>query len=1044
MNAAIPFFRSSSPTWLAASVALVLALVPSLGQTAKTPLSVALAIADNAGVVRHGWPARGGVPFPPGELDAAGVADLAVVDQQGNAVPAQFEPFVLWWGRDRSVKWLLVDVLAEVPPHGKAHYRLVRKQNVSEGSLRVSDNKSEVVVHTGRLKAVISKDRGTILDRVYLDADHDGEFASDELVIRPDRLNGSIAVSNAQDVVYGQHFEYNMWGHGGGRIEKEAFRPAGRLAEHTYASGLARPERVVVEAQGPVRATVRIEGRHLPRSQGSGVMSEGFLDYTVWLHFHADKPSIQIEHSLDNQRQDYPMHIYRIKEARLQFAMRGMEGASCVIGTEDEKTVKAGLQGRTVSLLQDSANLDRWDLYNRLRGKHGKEAKETPGYFFRAKAMLGPAVFRGYKVVEGRTWSGDDQMVISQGDHSPGWGAVDARGRGVSLFMQRMWMECPKAMRFSGRKLEAVFFPEFSPEQFQIHSSARKSHELTLAFHGSRQELARAHRDADGFLHPLVLRAQPEQYARSMAYPRHLGIQRLEERQDRHWYPHSKWNRNILTANWRTLGLKEHFNGGGMHPNYWSLFQGFLRDGGLKHWERGKVHAKWASEWIPWLIHDYSFSPQDPMPQHRLVGWGPKKLFTHKEAIQIEGWVDPYTTNIPAFSSPDKFHLDGEHLMHMWPMEWFFLSGSPIARQSVMAIGNQAKYSTHRHFFDEVADPPPSLDRLFYFDDQNHPERIPDYFYTRIYASHLLSTAWTYGATGDEWSLFYSRWLARRMLYLQRENAGVLRDRKGWARLPPWMEAEAAIAAYALFRETGDEALLDIMGAWLEFAWHEAYEPGKGMPHRFARGQEPEKFEHHWYPGVAAPLCYDALGDPKALRITTEWAQSPLPHIHKGEFLQHPAGQSAAFVLTYLLKNRKDTEQPEGITDLKARPVKGGHVMLSWTAPKDRGSSSGSASRYWIKIAPKPIVDHPSFPEELGSKLGFYQADNIENEPVPSKGGTLERFLVEQLRPHGAYGSSQKLTLRDLGSGTFFFAVKSWDQAGNLSAMSNVARVKID
>ncbi len=510
---------------------------------------------------------------------------------------------------------------------------------------------------------------------------------------------------------------------------------------------------------------------------------------------------------------------------------------------------------------------------------------------------------------------------------------------------------------------------------------------------------------------------------------------------DEHWYPHFTWDRNIYTANWRTTGMKDQFNSGGMHPNYFSLFHKYLRGGGLKIWERGEVYAKWASEWIPWLLHDYSFSAENPMPQHRIVGWGEKSLYTHREATEIKGWVNPYSTNIPGFTTPDKFHLDGEHLIHMWPFEWYYLTGSPIARQGLMATGNQAKYSTHKHFFGDISESPPSLDKLFYYDDKEHPERIPPYFYTRVYASHLLSTSWTYAATGDEASLFYARWLARRILYLQRKNNGTLGDRDNWSRIPPWQESEAAIAAYALYRETGDEEMLDIMGSWLEWAWREAYEPGKGMPHRFKRGGDPRKYEHHWYPGVAAPLSYAALGERKALKLTEEWADSSLHNIHKGKLLRYPVGQSAAYVLTYLQEKRGDVAPPQTVTDLRAEYHENGNVVLKWTAPHAEGGDS--AAGYWIKYAGRPIVSQPDFPGEVGEKIGFYHADNIRGEPAPMKEGGKEEFPVSRLAPHGAYGSGKELGIEDLDPGKYYFVIKAWDEAGNLSGISNSASITI-
>ena len=505
---------------------------------------------------------------------------------------------------------------------------------------------------------------------------------------------------------------------------------------------------------------------------------------------------------------------------------------------------------------------------------------------------------------------------------------------------------------------------------------------------------------------------------------------------------------------WKTPGLSTGFNQGGMHGNYWSAFSQYIQKNSTISYEQGMIRSKWASESIPWLIQDYSFAPKDTEMQNLLIGYREKELFTNKKSSRTKGWVTPYTTNIPAFTSPGKVHMDGEHLVHIWPFEWYYLTGSPIAKDGLMAVGNQAKYSTHRNFFKSKKKyngklkPAPLLKNINYFNDKTYPERVPWYFYTRIYSSHLLSTAMTYAATGDEASLFYAKWLVRRILYLQRQYGGVVGEKKRWANIPPWQESETAIAAFELYKETGDEELLDIMGSWLEWVWKEAYVEGKGMPHRFKRGTQKEalkKLEHHWYPGVAAPVCYTALGDKKALTLTKEWADSRLHRIKKGEFLNKPVGQSASYVLNYLEKNREDKIPPEKVSDLSAKYNKAKRVLqLNWTAPLDKGTnSSGAAKKYWIKIADKPIVDHPQFPGRLNKEMGFYHADNIKEEPLPKTAGGKEEFVIGSTAPHSAYGSGKGYQIGEFKKGTYYLVLKSWDGAGNISRLSNIAEVRI-
>lgn len=1005
---------------------------------------------NNSGIMEKESPVKGGIPIPEGLLQVEDISHLSIIDEKGSAVPAQFDPFVLWWGKDKSVKWLLVDMFADVHPNKETKYWIVKNKKQTKSDLKVFENEKVVEVVTGSIKAVISKQKGSILDTVYLDMNKDHRFSLNERLIKPDPLNGSIIVSDDQKIVYGESNIYNMWGTGGGRVKK--YKNKGHLIKHIYGSGFGKPDKVVVETNGPVRATIRIEGRHWPQGKGDGIRAEGFYYYTVWLHFYAGKSFIKIEHSLDNNRKDYPMNIYRIKDLTLGFSLDkwAVESPKFIFGGEKEE-ITGELSDGYVSLFQDSANLNRWDLNKRLKGKKGDELKKVPGYFHRAKWKIGPAAFRGYKVVTDKTWP-TKAVILGQGDHAQGWGDISTDKQGASIFVNHFWMECPKGIRLKRDRIEALLLPEFSPAQFQVHSSARKSHKITLNFHPGKLAPETIRNHSDSFRYPLLLNTDGEWYAKSLAWPRLLGISNDRSKNHRHWYPHFKWDKKIITARWKTTGFYVGFNQGGMHSNYWSIFNDFLRKGSLFSWEKAVAHAKWASEWIPWLIHDYSFSPDNTETHNLLVAYGPKKVYTNRESVQIKGWVNPYTTNIPAFTSPDKFHLDGEHLIHMWPFEWYYLTGSPIARDGLMAVGNQAKYSVHRNFFKSKPkyggrlNPAPSLDEVFYFDDRKYPKKKPWYFDTRIYSSHLLSTAWTYAATGDPHSLFYAKWLVRRILYLHRVNGGVVgeKKRKRWNNIPPWQESEIAIAAFELYRETGDEELLDIMGSWLEWAYREAYMPGKGMPHRFKRGTKPTKFEHHWYPGAAAPACYLALGDPKALEMTNEWVESSLASIRKGQFVDHPAGQTAGYVITYLDKVKIDKTPPEQVNDLKVVQVGKDRITLEWTAPKDSGKGSdGSAYKYWVKYSDRPIVNHPEFPSELGKKVGFYQADNVRGETIPSEGGKTEKFIVTEIAPHGTYGSSKKFGIRDMEDGKYYFVVKSWDKAGNLSPISNMAEVEI-
>ncbi len=105
-----------------------------------------------------------------------------------------------------------------------------------------------------------------------------------------------------------------------------------------------------------------------------------------------------------------------------------------------------------------------------------------------------------------------------------------------------------------------------------------------------------------------------------------------------------------------------------------------------------------------------------------------------------------------------------------------------------------------------------------------------------------------------------------------------------------------------------------------------------------------------------------------------------------------------------------DTIPPSAITDLAASNPTGSSIELAWTAPGDDGSS-GTASAYDIRYSTS-LIDEGS----------FASANEVAEEPIPSMAGTAQSMTVT--------GLSQNTT--------YYFAIKSSDEAPNTSPISNV------
>jgi hypothetical protein len=123
---------------------------------------------------------------------------------------------------------------------------------------------------------------------------------------------------------------------------------------------------------------------------------------------------------------------------------------------------------------------------------------------------------------------------------------------------------------------------------------------------------------------------------------------------------------------------------------------------------------------------------------------------------------------------------------------------------------------------------------------------------------------------------------------------------------------------------------------------------------------------------------------------------------------------------------RKDTEPPAAVKDLKVA-VNGDKAMVTFKAPADKG---GKVARYQVKCSDKPITDYVAFIKvfnnfEEDKYCNWWMATNLAGEPAPKAAGSRESFTVTGV-PEGAK----------------YFAVRSYDEASNRSALGRVAVVK--
>lgn len=121
---------------------------------------------------------------------------------------------------------------------------------------------------------------------------------------------------------------------------------------------------------------------------------------------------------------------------------------------------------------------------------------------------------------------------------------------------------------------------------------------------------------------------------------------------------------------------------------------------------------------------------------------------------------------------------------------------------------------------------------------------------------------------------------------------------------------------------------------------------------------------------------------------------------------------------------RKDPLPPEPVKDLAVELLGGDRARVRFTAPADPG---GRVARYQVKCADLPIVDDPDFDfaRDSGVRRSFWRAVNVAGEPPPKTAGSSEDFEVTGV---------------PAGTALLHFVVVSFDDSGNRSGLSNLAR----
>jgi hypothetical protein len=374
-------------------------------------------VTETAGVSRKSEYVRIGVPFRQGELHDE--HNLTLVDAAGQPQPLQTTVLGRWHGG--SIKWLLLDFPASVSPRGTSAYRATMSRDSNgNGTRRVRITRGEEVWLV---------DTGSVV------------FTIDPLVFRP--FVG--AVSEAGELL----------AEGGSSFFLD-------LDAETCLKPIIKS--LVVETEGPLRATLRCEGFYqLPREEE--------LRFSSRLHFFANSSRVELEFTLRNPRA--AVHkgglwdlgnpgsvLFRELALDIPFRPDSVRAIACSVAQGAPPLQRQG-SGARLSVYQESSGGEQWQSPVH-RNRDGKV----------------PFTLKGYELQS-------DDGRVSHGNRATPLVWCGGEGSGVVAAFPRFWQEFPKEIEANRDHLRLALFPARFPGGHELQGGEQKTTLVHLDFNAA-------------------------------------------------------------------------------------------------------------------------------------------------------------------------------------------------------------------------------------------------------------------------------------------------------------------------------------------------------------------------------------------------------------------------------------------------------------------------------------------------------------------------------------------------------------------------------
>jgi len=448
---------------------------PQLWPSKPGPFEIPLTIADTS-------PSGGrrfittGVPLMVGQADDVNVLHV-ITKVEGKSgllvIPAQFRVLARWGRFDHSIRWVLIDFQADIPPGGRATFFLTNAKidalapPAPPAKLTVERTDRAITVTTGPARFVVSRKAFDLFDGVWVDGNHDGKFEAGERIVAGKLTSGGVT----QDALGNRYLA---------------------------AAGTRSVE--VVEA-GPLRVRVRARGQHVdPTGKG---YQRGMYGYDVFLDFYAGSPDVFVDYIVTNN----PPKSYgspTIEDASTTLELAGPIKRYEVHAAK-QPTGGGLAAGGSVCLYQDSNGAKTWADCPGFGHMHSR------GFTYPSGTVTS---FRGWRLYR-RTADGERAAtkpdeggkVIAEGDHARGLVLASCDAGGVAVNVRNFWRLFPKALEIGpANTLRIGLLPRETKVVHFLEDTSATGTEIVLRFFAAGKAPADLPAWADRWDHRLIAR----------------------------------------------------------------------------------------------------------------------------------------------------------------------------------------------------------------------------------------------------------------------------------------------------------------------------------------------------------------------------------------------------------------------------------------------------------------------------------------------------------------------------------------------------------